>query len=132
MIDPKSPEPREKQIKRQITEFTRNRNVRLKGLVSMDEYKDLIAIEKDFGEIELGYAKPPAPPQAINLDDDNKNSHWKVLAGVLDYGPAKMKTFKALIDQSVIEMKTEHEQEKKRLLDAYLKKRIKGTSKQHF
>lgn len=67
----------------------------------------------------------------INPEDSNK-SHWGLLAEVLEYGPGKMKTFKALIEQSQIEMKTEYEQEKKRLLDSYLKKRIKGPSKQQF
>ena len=51
-IDPKSSEPRKRQIQRQIQEFTRNENTGRSDMVSMDDMTDLIEVVKEYGEID--------------------------------------------------------------------------------
>ena len=54
VIDPKSEVSRFEQICQQIEKFTKNDKVGLKGIVSMDDFVDLIEIEKEFGCIQMG------------------------------------------------------------------------------
>ena len=54
LIDPKSKEPRNEQIARQIAQFTKNDKVGLKDVVSIDDFVDLVDIEKEFGSIQMG------------------------------------------------------------------------------
>jgi hypothetical protein len=55
VIDPKSDEPTLEQIKRQVSKFTKNDKIGLSGIVSMDDFVDLVEIEKEFGQIQMGY-----------------------------------------------------------------------------
>lgn len=89
----------------------------------MDQFTDLIGIEKEFGQIPMGFEKPPALPKFVQFGENAPNPHWMKLAEVLGYGPNKMEAFRKLIDQAQIEMQTDYEQERKKILDAYLKKR---------
>ena len=70
----------------------------------MDQFTDLIGIEKEFGQIHMGYDKPPALPKFVQFSENQPNPHWMKLAEVLGYGPNKMEAFRKLIDQAQIEM----------------------------
>lgn len=78
------------QIKRQIDIITKNENVNKKDIVSTDDFKDLVRIVKEYGQIPLGNVQEPEleleffrkfsqfAPQPINR-------HWFTVAKVLDY-----------------------------------------------
>ena len=68
-IDQKSPEPKRSQIQRQITRFTRNQNRGYRKLISTDQFKDMIRLEREYGSIvyeDDDYdTKPDLGPYAI-------------------------------------------------------------------
>lgn len=49
IVDPKSDEHVSSQIKKQITTFTKNQLVGKKEMVSMDQFVEMIELEKEYG-----------------------------------------------------------------------------------
>jgi hypothetical protein len=54
-IDKKSPDPRWKQIRNQFSQMTRGLNTGYRNLISTDEFKDMIQIQRQFGSLHLGH-----------------------------------------------------------------------------
>ena len=53
------------------------------------------------------------------------NKHWFKLSKFLNYGPSKMQNFKKIIASAHTEMKTDFEDERRKTLELFFKKRTK-------
>lgn len=96
IIDPKSQDKVEQQIKRQVSLFTRNTNVRKTDIVSMDKFTDMIKLEREFGKLHLGH--DPLPQDVPSGDKKQGDPLWLKLMEVLTFSPQKMARLKELID----------------------------------
>lgn len=95
----KSTEPKYDQIRRQITAFVKT-DVLQRKIISMDQCKDYIQLEKAYGAVPLG-ADADKPKVVTFVDEENKKPPdplWQKLSEVLHYTPSKMSKFKLLID----------------------------------
>lgn len=91
---------------------------------------DLIELVKEFGEIPMGNNTV----KNIRVEEDAKfsqfalqpiNKHWYKLSKFLNYGPSKMQNFKKIIASAHVEMKTDFEDDRRKTLESFLKKRTK-------
>ncbi len=96
IVDPKSDDKKESQIKRQVTHFTKNTNIGKTDIVSMDKFTDMIKLEREFGKLHLGH--DPLPQDMPQCDKKKPNPLWQKLMEVLTFSPQKMTRFKELID----------------------------------
>lgn len=113
-FDDKSPEPRSIQFQRQLTTLTCNRNNTYRGLVSTDQFRDMIEIEKEYGSIlEKG------PPKSTTY------KHWQLIYDYLHYGESRLSKLKMLIEKAHIASFDREQIEKKRNLEAFLHQKTK-------
>ena len=54
-FDPKSPLPRSQQVRDQVIQFKGLNRMKTKQFTSMDRFKEMIQIEKEFGPVNLGH-----------------------------------------------------------------------------
>lgn len=77
--------------------------------ISMDDFKEMIAIEKEFGQIPLGedleaqeLIKKNLKPKVniYGVEKETKQSLWTILAKQIDNTPAKFTRFIKLIQRA--------------------------------
>jgi hypothetical protein len=141
-FDPKSPLPRSQQVRDQVIQFKGLNRMKTKQFTSMDRFKEMIQIEKEFGPVNLGHdpddptvkprtttstnirrhrpnRSPEESSSSQELSDDNldKPSLWSHLAvACLNETPGKFKTFIGMIEKSTIEKYSVLEMKRKKIL----------------
>jgi hypothetical protein len=94
VIDKKSPDPKSRQISKLIKQFTAGSIPHYKELVSTDQFKDMIEIERQFGRLDWDL-----PTQENTKGDPTKlNPYWSQLYSKLQSGPKNWREFLKFID----------------------------------
>lgn len=93
----------------------------------MDDFVELVRIDKEFGPLELGHQMPKSIDQIKPIEFGQKqySKGWELLATVLNYGPNKMENFRQLVAQAEIESSSDYEMERKKVLLSFLKNKQK-------
>jgi len=96
----------------------------------MDDFKEMIELEKKFGPISLGYQTDAQPSEQRVSINGGELSLWTHITSRFKATKRKWNEFLNIIDLAQIEKETLHEQQKKKALDEFLMERNVMRSKE--
>jgi protoporphyrinogen oxidase len=96
----------------------------------MDDFKEMIELEKKFGPVPLGYKTEALPLEPRVSISGGEQSLWTHITSRFKATKRKWNEFLNIIDLAQVEKETVLEQQKKRALDEFLMERNVQRSKE--